>query len=920
MSNRRIAPLSIIVFVIGAVAIVGAALLIWLRPGLNGRNSVEANDAIPFAARVDRIDGDVGIARQTSPEGQPYQGWSKTTLNAPVTLGDRIYVKDGSRAAVAFSGRNYAHLNPQTALDVVSLAQGRTQLALRQGSCVFAVGDLDSEEVFEVGTPNGAIDFAEPGLYQVGIDDEGDTVVSVLSGLANISGLAGSGEVSKGQLLTLAATEAAEAVVSALSPSAAGTIVNDYYSYRYPTIYDGRYADYSAYEEDPFYYEESYRQSISYQYVSDETEIAGLDDLDAYGDWEDVPNYGHCWRPRNTGGDWAPYRDGYWSHDYPVGLTWVSNERWGWAPYHYGRWAHVNQIWFWVPEEAVRRPVYAPALVTFVQLPQADEIGWVPLGPGDPYVPRYYDRDYRPHYIGSQTNVDFVNYRDPAAVTIVSISQFTRVITPATVMRLDPAYLAGTRPVVDPFAVSVVKELAPTMEASKPVMPIPVEVHQVLARPIVVKQQPGAPAIAANITETLKVQPIPEDKAKRKLKVKNSESPVVATQSGGLPALPPEAKVGPMNEQERQARIAALSARAAQGNKAAKRELRQMEEQQRQQTAQQALAQQQQQLEQRKAEKQAERAKAQQAEQQRQAQAAEQAEERKAQKQAARAQAQQAEQQRQTQAAQDAEQRKAQKQAARAQAQQAAQQRQAQAAQEAEQRKAQKRAARQQPQQAEQQAAQQAEQRKAQKQAARQQAEQQRQAQAAQQAQQRQAEKRAAQQAEQQRQAHAAQQLEQQRNAQKQAARQQAQQAEQQRQAQAAQQAAQQAEQRNAQKRAARQQAQQAEQQRQSQAAQQAAQQAEQRKAQKQAAQQQAQQEAARQQAQREQQRIQKQAQQQAQQQSQQQRQQQKAEKRAQRQNEGQQPQQPQAQPQVNPGKAERKAEKAKNKNKNSNP
>src|SRR6266571_1254489 len=83
--------------------------------------------------------------------------------------------------------------------------------------------------------------------------------------------------------------------------------------------------------------------------------IAGLEDLDDSGDWEDVPSYGHCWHPRATSADWAPYRDGYWSNNYAVGLTWVSNERWGWAPYHYGRWAHVNQNWYWVPAEAVRQ-------------------------------------------------------------------------------------------------------------------------------------------------------------------------------------------------------------------------------------------------------------------------------------------------------------------------------------------------------------------------------------------------------------------------------------------------------------------------------------------------------------------------------------------------------------------------------------
>jgi uncharacterized protein DUF6600 len=735
------APVSLAVFAIGAAAIVGAVLLFVFRPGLkNGPNKVEANDAIPFAARLDRLDGDVGIARQTGAQDQPYQGWTKATVNAPLSLGDRIYVKDGARAAVALGSRKYVRLNPRTSLDVVSITPGHTELALREGACVFDVGALDSGEVFEVGTPNGAVDFTQPGLYQVGIEDTGDLMVSVLNGAAHVAGLAGSGDCGKGQLITLAAADAADAVVSDLSPSTAGSIVDDYYSYRYPTGYDHRYADYQRYEEDPDYNEETYRRSPSYQYIPESTDIAGVEDLDEYGDWEDVPNYGHCWRPRGTSADWAPYRDGYWSNDNEAGLTWVSNEKWGWAPYHYGRWAHVGQNWYWVAAEATRQPVYAPALVAFVSAPRADEVGWVPLGPGDPYVPRYYDRDYRPHYVGSSRDIDRYTsitktayYNDPGAVTVVSVNQFTQVITPAVVHRPDAAYLASTRPVVEPFAVPVLRQLAPTIESSRPAVPVSVEVHQAMERPVVMRQRPVASPVATNLVDTLKVQSIPEDRAKRKLEVRKIEQPVVATTPNGLPEVPAAAKLGQLSDQERQARIASLQAQAAQGNKAAKREVRQLEEQQRQAAAQQALAQQQAQTEQKKAERQ----QAQQAEQQRQAQAAQQVEQRKAERQAAR-QAQQNQQQQQAQTAQQAEQLKAQKQAARQQAQQAEQQRQAQAAQQAEQRKAEKQAARQQEQQrqtqANQQSAQQAEQRKAERQSARQQAEQQRQAQAAQQA------------------------------------------------------------------------------------------------------------------------------------------------------------------------------------------
>ncbi len=739
--------ISLIVFVIGAMAIAGSVLLLVLRPGSKAADSkVEASGLPPLAARVDRFDGDVGIARQTGSQAQPYPDWTKATVNSPLSIGDRVYVKQGSRAAIAFSGRNYARLSPRTSLDVVSLTQRRTQLALREGSGTFDVGALAPDEMFEVATPNGAVDFTEPGLYQVGIDDRGQTLVSVLSGLAQVVGLAGSGEVSKGQLLTLAAAQAAEALVSQLSPGVAGNIVDDYYSYRYPDTYDGRYADYQTYQDDP-YYNDPYRRSVSYQYVPDNDEVAGLDDLDSSGDWNDVPGYGHCWHPHESS-DWAPYRDGYWSNDYPLGLTWVSNERWGWAPYHYGRWANVDRSWYWVPGDVVSQPVYSPALVAFVPFPQPDRIGWVPLGPGDPYVPRYYDPSYQPRYIGSSSFVNkyidvtnIVNYNVPGAVTVVTTNQITRGITPNSVVAVDPTILASTRPVVDPFAVPAIRQLAPNLEAVRPRVPLPADVQQSLVRPVIASQQPVVPTVAANIADALKVQPVSE-RAKRKLQVNSSGQAVATTQPNGLPSGPivtqqtNQGSQQSLTTQERQARIAALAAEAAQGNKAAKQEMHQLEEQDRLQAkaerksaAQQAAGQQAQQAERQRAEKQTARQQALQAEQQRQAQLAQEAEQRRAQKQAARQQAQQqAEQQQQAQAAQQAEQRRAQKQAARQQGQQQAeQQRQAQASQQADQRRAQKQAARQQAQQQAEgqrqaQAAQEAEQRRAQKQAARQQA------------------------------------------------------------------------------------------------------------------------------------------------------------------------------------------------------
>src|SRR5258706_9661749 len=162
--------------------------------------------ALPNAARIERVDGEVGLNNTLNAGGNGAANtanadWQVASVNQPFTVGHRIYTRDRSRASLAFNGRNFARLDPNTELDAIPLPDDRTQLALRDGSAIFDVGYLAPNELFEVGTPYGAVDFNQPGLYNVGIDN-GNATVSVLSGLAQGVGLGGSGQISKGQMLT----------------------------------------------------------------------------------------------------------------------------------------------------------------------------------------------------------------------------------------------------------------------------------------------------------------------------------------------------------------------------------------------------------------------------------------------------------------------------------------------------------------------------------------------------------------------------------------------------------------------------------------------------------------------------------------------------------------------------------------------
>lgn len=136
------------------------------------------------------------------------------------------------------------------------------------------------------------------------------------------------------------------------------------------------------------------RSVASARYVS--PEMTGVQDLDAWGDWSETPDYGAVWFPRAVTTDWAPYRDGRWVWVAPWGWTWIGAEPWGFAPFHYGRWARVRGAWAWVPGTRLPRPAYAPALVAWTD-PSGSlgvHIGraappprWFPLAPREVYVP-----------------------------------------------------------------------------------------------------------------------------------------------------------------------------------------------------------------------------------------------------------------------------------------------------------------------------------------------------------------------------------------------------------------------------------------------------------------------------------------------------------------------------------------------------
>ncbi len=385
------------------------------------------DDIRQTVARLAYVSGDVSFARGDDPDE-----WQPADPNVPMTLGDRAWTA-GGRLELQVHGGNIVRLANATDLAALNLTEDTKQFSLSAGVASFTIRRLGDDEVFEVDTPNAAITFERPGDYRIDVRPDGDTRVQVRRGRAMVASGGGQVPLSAGDAILVEGFEPPRYDWIALAPPDGWDRWVEERNLRYANV-------------------------RSYQYVS--ADIAGVEDLDQYGRWGQVPGYGWCWTPSSIVRGWRPYRVGRWIWQDPWGWTWVSAEPWGWAPYHYGRWVVWHSRWYWVPvAPRVAVVTYSPALVAFVGGGPGfavsagfttDYIGWFPLAPRDPLIPWW----GRPAVNVNVTNITYVNR---TYVTVVNQTTFvsSRIVTNnyvrdrSVVRKIESApVVRGTIPIV----------------------------------------------------------------------------------------------------------------------------------------------------------------------------------------------------------------------------------------------------------------------------------------------------------------------------------------------------------------------------------------------------------------------------------------------------------------------------------------
>jgi hypothetical protein len=318
--------------------------------------------------RISMIHGDVSTQRGDSGT------WSAAILNQPVMVGDKVSTATGARAEVQLDFANILRLGANAQANIANFTQKYIQIQVSQGLANYSVfGESEAEP--EIDTPNVALHPAhKDGVFRIEVRPDGDSIIIVRKGEAQISTPQGIADIKLGDMVTVRGPGADAKYKISAAPD------RDDWD-RWNSDRDRMIHNADAWHHTNKYY-------------------VGSEDLDANGTWENAPDYGQVWVPNEPDG-WAPYRDGNWTYEPYYGWTWVGYEPWGWAPYHYGRWMWYGGAWAWWPGPVWGvgwyRPFWAPAYVSFFGFGGGwgfgfgwggwGGFGWLPIGPCDRFFP-----------------------------------------------------------------------------------------------------------------------------------------------------------------------------------------------------------------------------------------------------------------------------------------------------------------------------------------------------------------------------------------------------------------------------------------------------------------------------------------------------------------------------------------------------
>ena len=279
------------------------------------------------AVRISHVEGTVQILDDNGVV------FDQAHVNMPVT--QEMHLKTGAdgRAEVQFEDGSVARITPNSAISFDQLQRTSdgntlTQIQAAAGLTYYEFNNRGGKYTVRVGAYT--ILATKSGIFRVAVD-QNPAQVAVMHGAVHVD------TGNDGGLDVLTSQTASLDMKDASSYDVAQSITADSWD-QWNSDRDHLLANMGA-------------KATMARAMGGNPDDPAWSDLDASGNWYDVPGYGMGWMPAGVGSGFDPFGSGYWGYYGGYGgYTWISSYPWGWMPYHCGAWNYFNSPgWMWFP-------------------------------------------------------------------------------------------------------------------------------------------------------------------------------------------------------------------------------------------------------------------------------------------------------------------------------------------------------------------------------------------------------------------------------------------------------------------------------------------------------------------------------------------------------------------------------------------
>ncbi len=320
-------------WVAGLAAAVG---VMSLGPALLAQEQGQGSGQPARAVRLSYVDGQVTLAQGGQVLAQ------QAVANAPLMEGMQLITADSGKAEIQFEDGSVARVSPDSSITLQVLQGAGTTanavLLLNAGLAYFEFQGGGQAGQMSVQFGDAQVTTSGFTVLRVNMDNPPGEI-AVFSGNAHLDAAGGSVSVDLhgGESIALnGASPANYQLAESIEPDS----------------WDAWNSD-----RDQALTAEAASQTVASANLG-ESQNPAWNDLDADGNWYDVPGQGYIWSPYEAASaDFDPYGYGNWMWTPGYGYLWISGYPWGYMPFQCGAWNFYDGFgWGWAPGFGGCRP------------------------------------------------------------------------------------------------------------------------------------------------------------------------------------------------------------------------------------------------------------------------------------------------------------------------------------------------------------------------------------------------------------------------------------------------------------------------------------------------------------------------------------------------------------------------------------